>query len=148
MFRRIAAGAAAGAAGTAALNAVTYLDMAWRGRAASTTPEESVEVLAKQTGIQIPGQGEQRANRITALGALSGIATGVGIGILAGVVGRAPGVLIGAAAMAATDTSMARLGVSDPKTWSAADWAADAVPHLAYGTVTAAVLRALLRDGD
>ena len=36
-------GAAAGAAGTTALNVVTYLDMAIRGRPASDTPERSVE---------------------------------------------------------------------------------------------------------
>jgi hypothetical protein len=36
----------AGAAGTAALNAVTYADMAVRGRAASQTPQRSVRRLA------------------------------------------------------------------------------------------------------
>ena len=35
-------GAAAGAAGTTALNVVTYLDMAVRGRPASSTPERTV----------------------------------------------------------------------------------------------------------
>lgn len=40
MTRRFLHGLAAGAAGTTALNAVTYLDMALRGRPASTTPEE------------------------------------------------------------------------------------------------------------
>lgn len=32
---------------------------------------------------------------------------------------------------------MAGLGVTDPRSWSAGDWAADVVPHLAYGLVTA-----------
>jgi hypothetical protein len=45
--------------------------------------------------------------------------------------------------MAATDGSMAGLGVSDPRTWSAGAWLSDAVPHLAYGAVTSATLRAL-----
>jgi hypothetical protein len=36
-------GAAAGAAGTTALNTVTYLDMAVRGRPTSSTPEDIVE---------------------------------------------------------------------------------------------------------
>ena len=38
-------GAAAGAAGTTALNAVTYLDMTVRGRGTSSTPEQTVEAL-------------------------------------------------------------------------------------------------------
>ena len=33
------------------------------------------------------------------------------------------------------------LGVTDPRTWAAADWISDAVPHLAYGVVTDWVLR-------
>jgi len=32
---------------------------------------------------------------------------------------------------------MAALGVSDPRSWGATDWASDVVPHLAYGLVTA-----------
>ncbi|MCP9968874.1 hypothetical protein LUX57_29935 [Actinomadura madurae] len=43
---RLTRGLAAGAAGTTALNLVTYLDMAVRGRPASSTPEQSVERLA------------------------------------------------------------------------------------------------------
>ena len=39
-------GAAAGAAGSTALNAVTYLDMAGRGRGSSSTPEQTVQALA------------------------------------------------------------------------------------------------------
>ncbi len=38
-------GAAAGAAGATALNALTYVDMAVRGRPASSTPETTVERL-------------------------------------------------------------------------------------------------------
>jgi hypothetical protein len=38
--------------------------------------------------------------------------------------------------MAATDGVSAALGVTDPGSWSAADWASDIVPHLAYGTGT------------
>ncbi len=55
------------------------------------------------------------------------------------------GLVIGAAAMAGTDVPMAALGVSDPRTWAAKDWLSDAVPHLAYGLVTAAVVRGLDR---
>ena len=40
-------------------------------------------------------------------------------------------VLAGAASAAATDLTIAQLGVDDPRTWTRAEWAADAVPHLA-----------------
>jgi hypothetical protein len=155
MWQGIARGAAAGAAGTTALNAATYVDMAWRGRAASSAPEQTVDTIARRIGHPVPGDGERRSHRLTGLGALSGIATGVGIGAVAGVV-RAVGlrlpaplaaVLTGMAAMAATDLSMKRLGVSDPKTWSRTDWLSDALPHLAYGAVTIAALQAGDRRG-
>jgi hypothetical protein len=147
----ILAGAAAGAAGTAALNAVTYMDMTVRGRPASDTPERTVEKLADSAGVAVPGEGETRDNRLTGLGSLSGIATGVGVGAAFGVLrrlGLRPPTLLGAAvvalsAMAATDSSMASMGISDPRIWSAADWLADLLPHLAYGLVTYATLQAL-----
>lgn len=149
----ILAGAAAGAAGTAALNATTYLDMVVRGRGASGTPEATVEAVEDRLPVSVPGDGDTRAHRVSALGSLSGLVTGVGIGAVFGVLRRAglrpPGAvgaaLVGAAAMASTDLSVAALGVGDPRTWSAADWAADVVPHLVYGAVTWATLRALDR---
>ena len=61
-------GAAAGAAGTTALNAVTYLDMAGRGRGASSTPELTVEKLAEKAHVAIPGDEETRQNRVQGLG--------------------------------------------------------------------------------
>lgn len=151
MFREILAGAAAGAAGTTALNAATYADMVWRGRPSSTTPEQTVDTIADRLDRPLPGTGETRDNRRAGLGALSGIATGVGIGAVVGLLRAAgvrlpvlPGaVFVGAAAMAATDGSMAALGVSDPRKWSATDWLSDALPHLAYGAVTCATLEAM-----
>ncbi|HEY0001443.1 MAG TPA: hypothetical protein VGB74_13375 [Actinoplanes sp.] len=148
------AGAAAGAAGTAALNAATYLDMAIRGRGTSSTPEQTVEAIEDRLPVTVPGDGEIRDHRISGLGSLSGVVTGVGIGAAFGVlrrVGVRPpvplgGLLVGSAAMAATDVSMAALGVSDPRTWSAADWLSDLLPHLVYGAVTYAVLHALDRS--
>lgn len=141
-------GLAAGAAGTAALNAATYLDMALRGRPASTVPEQVVDALAERTGRPVPGTGATREARRSALGALAGLANGLGVGVLAsaarsaGIRFPAPvgAVLAGAVSTAATDFPAAYLGVSDPRTWSAADWAADAAPHLAYGTAVQAVL--------
>jgi hypothetical protein len=147
------AGAAAGAAGTAALNATTYLDMVWRGRGSSSAPEETVEALENRLPVTVPGEGDERDNRISGLGSLTGMVTGIGIGAAFGVLRRAglrpplavTGTLIGLAAMASTDVSMTALRVSDPRQWSAAEWLSDLVPHLVYGAVTATVLRALDR---
>jgi len=149
----ILAGAAAGAAGTSALDAATYLDMTIRGRSASDTPQRTVQKLADQAGVDVPGEGDTRDNRLTGLGSLSGIATGVGVGAAFGLLRRLGlrpptligGALVGLAAMAATDSSMASMKISDPRSWSAADWLADLLPHLAYGLVTYATLQALER---
>jgi hypothetical protein len=144
-------GALAGAAGTTALHALTYLDMSIRARPASELPQQAVEALAQRAGRSVPGSGDERQNRLTGLASLSGIATGVGIGAAVGlfapVLRHLPlglsSMLIGVGAMAATDTSMVRMGLTDPKSWSPADWASDAIPHLGYGLVTAVTLRAL-----
>ena len=145
MRRQLLAGALAGAAGTTALNAVTYLDMALRGRPSSDLPEKAVERTASSVGIEIPGDEEIRSNRIAGLAPLMGLATGVGIGtvygVVAGLIGRphlaVAGVLVGVGAMAGTDLSMVRMGLTDPRTWGLAGWLSDLVPHLAYGYVTA-----------
>jgi hypothetical protein len=150
-MKAILRGALAGAAGTTALNAVTYVDMAWRARPASSTPQATVEAAAERVGLQIPGNDEERQNRLAGLGPLNGIATGVAVAIGVAMVRAAgvrlpalPGMIcIGATAMAASNVSMAALGVTDPRSWSLTDWLSDAVPHLAYGAVVHAALRAL-----
>src|SRR6201987_2897490 len=70
-------GAAAGAAGTSALNVITYLDIAVRGRPTSSTPERTVEAMARLFGVTVPGTGDVLANRISGLGALTGYAAGI-----------------------------------------------------------------------
>ena len=148
MLKNLVKGVMAGLAGTTALNAATYADMIWRGRAASSTPERAVEELAKRSGHAIAGNGEERQNRLQGLGALAGIVTGAAVGAAAGqfhglVRGLGPVLgpaLVGGAAMAATDFSMFKLGVTDPRSWDAPSWLSDAVPHLAYGMVTWALL--------
>lgn len=136
-------GAAAGAAGTTALNAATYLDMVVRGRGSSTTPEATVEKLARTARVPIPGDEQTRRNRLQGLGPMTGLVTGVGIGVVGGLA-RASGLLsakpvgtllTGLGAMLAANGPMAVLGVTDPRTWSTADWLSDLVPHLAYGLV-------------
>ncbi|MDQ6752399.1 MAG: hypothetical protein M3017_03050 [Actinomycetota bacterium] len=149
--RGLVAGAVAGAAGTTALNAVTYLDMVLRARPASGTPETTVQKMADLAGVQIPGDDEQRKNRVAGLGPLSGLAVGVGVGAVLGV-GRAAGCRPGlfacslaaaAAALVGSNGPMTVLGVTDPRRWSAVDWVSDLVPHLIYGVVTAAALQGL-----
>src|SRR4051795_4023123 len=86
----VARGAVAGAAGTTALNAVTYLDMVVRGRGSSSTPEQTVEALAEKAHVPIPGDEETRSHRVQGLGPLTGLAAGIGVGVLTGLV-RATG---------------------------------------------------------
>lgn len=141
-------GALAGAAGTTALNAVTYADMAVRARPSSSVPEQAVSTLADRAGVRIPGDEEQRERRLAGLGPLTGIAVGMGVGMAVGALAAAgarppwwvQAPLVGALAMAAADLPLAATGLTDPRTWTRADWLADAVPHLAYGLATTATL--------
>ena len=142
-------GAAAGAAGTTALNVVTYLDMAVRGRPASSTPGDTVERLAATAHLTVPGDGEARASRVEGLGALTGLVAGVGVGGLLGLA-RASGFRAGTllttlVVLVSTNGPMTVLGITDPRTWSRADWISDLVPHLAYAAVVTTTLDALDR---
>lgn len=147
----LARGLAAGAAGTTVLNAVTHLDTAVRGREESSLPGRLVDAAAKATGTSVPGRGQEARARRNGLGALAGIADGLLTGVLASAARssgiRFPGpvgaVAAGAAAMAATNVPAAVLGLTDPRTWTAADWMADAAPHLAYGVAVQSVLEAM-----
>ena len=137
MASTIGRGLLAGAVGTALLNAVTYLDMALTDREASSAPADTASRALEALGVTVPN-GD---NRRDAYGAVAGIATGLGIGVVASVVRRAGlrlpapvgAAAVGGLAMAATDGPMAALGVSDPRTWTAVDWTRDVLPHLAYG---------------
>jgi len=150
-IRAVASGAAAGAAGVTALNAVTYLDMVTRARPASSTPEESVRKLSEKTGISVPGNDDQRSNRVAGLGPLLGIGTGVMAGVVLGVargIGWRPNAVVGTfaatgVALLAGNAPMTLLHVTDPRKWSASGWISDLVPHLAFGVVASSVLRSL-----
>lgn len=151
MLHSLARGAAAGAAGTTALNAVTYIDMALRGRPSSSTPQRTVEKLAEAADVDIPGDEDTRSNRLQGLGPLTGMAAGVGSGVAYAVLRRLgwrPGLVAGTAfttvsAILMSNGPMTALGITDPREWSASQWAADLVPHLAYGWVTARTVEAL-----
>lgn len=151
-MERIINGLVAGAAGTAALNGATYLDMLARGRPSSSVPAETAERLAGAAGIEFADDDTGQARR-TAAGALLGYGAGLGIGAaygaLEGSVRDLPlpvsGAIVGMAAMAGSDVPATATGATDPRRWNAAGWFADLVPHLVYGTVTVAVYRVLRR---
>lgn len=144
-------GLIAGAAGTVTLNIVTYSDMALRGRGSSSMPAKAAGKLAGAAGVQL-GDDEQGSNRKQGLGALLGLATGLGTGVVYGMVGsrlRLPlplaAVGLAGAAMAGSDVPMTALGLTDPRKWPALSWAMDIIPHLAYGVAAAAAYRAVSR---
>ncbi|WP_371250685.1 hypothetical protein [Nonomuraea sp. AD125B] len=145
-------GLIAGAAGTSALNVVTYLDMAIRARPASSTPQQAVEKMAGLADVDL-GEGERAGNRKEALGSLLGYATGAGAALCYGLAAARwrpswpVGVLaLTALAMVGSNAPLTMLGTTDPRSWSAADWISDVVPHLAYGVTAYAAYR--LSTGD
>ncbi|GGV31230.1 hypothetical protein GCM10010182_63280 [Actinomadura cremea] len=149
-------GVAAGAAGTTALNATAHADMAVRARPSSRVPDAVMSELADRTGTAVPGDARERGDRLEAAGALGGTLAGLAVGGLAGAL-RATGVrlptvlggpLLGAAAMVAADLPAAGLAVTDPRHWTPADWASDAIPHLAYGMTAHATLAATFRADE
>ena len=123
-MNRISRGVLAGAAGTTFLNAVTYLDMAVRGRPASPVPDRAVDVMADRAGVSLGGL-------------LTGMAAGAAYGLVRplapGVPRSVAALAVGLGTMAATDAGNVSLGLTHPRDWSAADWASDVVPHLAFG---------------
>ncbi|MEV1289397.1 hypothetical protein [Micromonospora sp. NPDC049679] len=142
-------GVIAGAVGTLAIDAVTYVDMAVRARPPSPTPQKSAEKLAETTELDL-GPEDQAQNRRSGIGPLLGYATGVGTAVGFGALTKGRPVplpvaamLLGVGAMVASNAPMAALGVSDPRRWSRTDWISDIVPHLAYGVAAAATWRRL-----
>ncbi len=150
MRRELLTGIAAGAAGTTALNAVTYLDMVVRARPASSTPQQTVRRAEELTHVTLSDQGpdsEPAKNRRSGFGSLLGIPAGLCAGAVYGVararLSNVPlplrGVAAGLTANIASTGPMALLGVTDPRSWPASSWLSDVVPHLAFGLATAAV---------
>jgi hypothetical protein len=144
----------AGIAGTAALNIVTYLDMAARGRPASELPAKAAGKMAEQAHVPL-GSGEAAVNRTQGLGPLLGWSTGLGWGTVYGAVhgvARRFGVRLpwpvaagglALAAMAGSDGPLVAEGLTDPRSWGVSGWLSDVVPHAAYGVVTALAYEAL-----
>lgn len=139
-------GLVAGAVGTVALNATTYADMAVRKRPPSSTPEQVAAILARLLHVPLPGDAAARQARLTGLGAVLGTAAGVSAGALLGLLrpwtlDRPTGLTAAwVLAMLVGNGPMTVLGVTDPRTWSRADWLADVVPHLAYAVAAETTL--------
>ncbi len=138
----LGAGLAAGAVGTVALNTVTYLDMLVRGRPASNVPADAAGKLLAAVYL---GDDDTAPNRQQALGALLGVVTGLSVGVVFGVVRsrvRVPSpvadLCLTAAVMVGSDLPLTVLGLTDPREWDATSWAADVLPHLAYGVAATA----------
>src|SRR5690606_23796896 len=74
-------GLLAGAAGTMALNSITYLDMLVRGRPASRLPADTARQLTASLGTPL-GSDDEADNRADALGALLGYAAGSSTAVL------------------------------------------------------------------
>ena len=140
----------AGAVGTIALDATTYLDMALRGRPASRTPQQTVERLAALLHVSLPDDESVREGRTSGLGALLGMAAGVSAGAVLSLLRPPPAAggfpataaLAWVLAMSVGNGPMVTLGITDPRTWSRNDWAADVVPHAAYAVAAALTLHA------
>jgi len=156
-LRHVAQGALAGAAGTAALNISTYVDMTMRGRGSIGVPAKVAGNLTEALGLDLEAQAHGQDNasdsekakaqhRLSGLGALMGYATGLGIGALYGVtrpfLRKAPlplvGLALGAAAMIASDAPATITCATNPKTWGVSGWLSDIAPHAVYGLATAA----------
>lgn len=144
-------GLVAGATGTTALYATTYLDMAVRGRPASDTPKQTVERMAEVAHLALPGDDQARDARAAGLGTVLGHSVGLTIGVTLaglrerGLLGRSRIGTLGvgwALAMVAGNGPMSLLGVTDPRAWTRSDWLADAVPHLAYAVAATAAFEA------
>jgi hypothetical protein len=147
-------GAIAGAAGTLALDAITYGDIVLRGRPPSTMPAEMIRRLAEKAGIAPFGKpdddvDETVRNRRNGLAALSGYVIGLSVGAAYGVLrpltSKMPLMLqlvtLTTLMMIASDGPAAIVGATDPKTWGPSGWISDLVPHVGYALVATCVFR-------
>jgi len=135
LFWNLSHGLLAGATGTAALNALTYADMAKRGRPASELPIKMAATFASMLDLSefskpAAERSEKDTNRLTGLGALLGYANGFGVGAFLGMVRPSirqlpcfwVGLLLAGVTLAASEGTASALGQTDPREWSASDW--------------------------
>ncbi|HKU66777.1 MAG TPA: hypothetical protein VJP85_03280 [Candidatus Baltobacteraceae bacterium] len=144
--KAIASGIAAGAAGTAVLNATTYADMAIRARPQSKIPKAVVKEFARWSGVRrLP-----RA-RAQGLSMLLGYADGFGAGVLFGVMRPrmrgvpwfVAGLGLAALTLVLSEGTATAMGKTDPRQWGVSGWMTDFIPRAVYGCVTCLVYDAL-----
>lgn len=148
----VVAGALAGAAGATALGAASQVSVLLGARPAGPDPKATADAVADVSGTDVPGDGADAPKRSDAAGQLAGLGVGVGLGAVAGVLRihhvKVPKALspivLGLGAMTLSHTVATALHVTDPRSWTAARVASEAVPHLAYGLVATAALHRLL----
>ena len=151
MLKRLVLAAAAGAAGTTALNAVTYLDMVPAAPPVQRHPRADRDRTGQpqrpsdprhRAGSAAPAAGPRRAewprDRRAPQDAGRRPAPGRAAARTGARVRRAGPV----PAMLASDLALTRPGSTDPPSWDAVSWASDAVPHLAHGAATYGALAA------
>jgi len=147
--KSLARGLAAGAAGTAALNAVSYADMAVRARPASKVPRKVVKEIARRAGVHNLEQ-----PRVQGLSMLLGYADGFGTGVLFGalrprmreVPWYVAGAALGAFTLVLSEGTATAMGKTDPRRWGLSGWLMDLVPRTLYGCVTCLVYDALIES--
>ncbi|HEY5426386.1 MAG TPA: hypothetical protein VIJ77_07540 [Candidatus Tumulicola sp.] len=152
-----ALGALAGAAGTAALDVVTYADMALRGRPPSGLPDKMARKLADLAGCeefakpadQLSDRMKQRRAGIAALlGYADGFGTGAIVGLMRPALRDVPlfwaGIGVGALGMIMSEGAATVLGQTDPLKWPFSSWVEDIVPRCVYGWITCIVFDAMM----
>lgn len=147
--RSVLYGVAAGAAGTALLNATTYADMAIRARPPSDVPKRVVKQFARWTGA-----GRLPRERTQGLSMLLGYADGFGTGVLFGVLRPrmrgipwfAAGLGLAAFTLLLSEGTATAMGKTDPRRWGLSGWLTDVVPRVLYGCATCLVYDALTQS--
>ncbi|MGH7757420.1 MAG: hypothetical protein ACREM8_14205 [Vulcanimicrobiaceae bacterium] len=152
-------GTLAGAAGTATLNALTYADMALRGRPPSELPDKMVRKFAELAGCTELAKPQTELNdrtkhQRTGYGALLGYADGFAAGAIFGAVRPALrgipwfwcGIALGALTMAMSEGTATALGQTDPAEWPLSAWLSDIGPRCVYGWVTCITYDGLTAD--
>lgn len=144
--KTIAYGLAAGAAGSAVLNATTYADMAIRARPESKVPRRVVKEFARWAGVR-----RLQRPRTQGLSMLLGYADGFGTGVLFGVLRPRmrgvpwylAGLGLAAFTMVLSEGTATAMGKTDPRRWGVSGWLMDLAPRALYGCVTCLVYDAL-----
>ena len=154
-------GTLAGAAGTAALNAATYADMAVRGRPPSELPKKMIKEFAQRAGVtqlRKPDDelSEEQRNQETALGALLGYVDGIGAGALFGLMRPAmrdvswfwAGRALGAFTGLLSEGIATAMHQTNPAKWGVSGWLSDIVPRFVYGWTTCLTYEELAQDEE